>query len=373
MKKKYLQFFALIAFCFFISPINSQWKYPNADKIVEDVVITYKVEYDEPLTEEQKKSIRFQKGIIVYFNNDMLVEKTFTGKTGYTKMLIIDYNKGVYYSGNSYKTYKNLIVKDLITGNKDTKLESGIKENLLDISCDVYTKSTSTKKILTTKKFGIRYSKNYKCEGLLLKYMGRDISLGSYTVTATRIESLKLPKKLFSLNTYVIKTSEEQKRYNAEKKKEYDERKAQRKQLESEKIDTKAPNFYVRSIKNKKFKSKDLKDKIIVLNFWYTGCPPCKKEIPQLNKLKDEFKDKDVEFIAFALDQEYKIAEFLKSNPFNYDIVEDASWEADEFEIKAYPTNIIIDKDGKISYFKSSYRSDIYESMSYKIHKLLTP
>jgi peroxiredoxin len=201
--------------------------------------------------------------------------------------------------------------------------------------------------------------------------MGRDLTLGSYTVTASTIEYLKLPKKLYSLDKYVIKTREEYELDTNEKREEYAEKKAERKQQESEMIDTKAPRFSVRSINGKKFKSKDLADKIIVINFWFTNCPPCKKEIPQLNKLKEEFKDKNVVFLAFALDLEYKIDKFLKKNTFKYDIVEDARWITEKFDIKVYPTNIIINKDGAIAYYKSSYRADIYESMSYKINKLL--
>ena len=201
--------------------------------------------------------------------------------------------------------------------------------------------------------------------------MGRDLTLGSYTVTATRIESLQLPKKSYSLGKYVIKTNEERKREYDQRRKEYADKKVDRKQLESDKKGTKAPDFSARSINNKRFKSENLRDKIIVINFWFTSCPPCKKEIPQLNKLKEEFKGKDVQFIAFATDLEYKIDEFLKKTPFNYDIVEDARWVAEKFDIKAYPTNIIINKDGTFAYFKSSYKDDIYESMSYQIKKLL--
>ncbi|MDB2385436.1 redoxin domain-containing protein [Polaribacter sp.] len=363
MNKLYLKLILLITFCFSITSINSQWRYPEVTKLTDDVVVTYKVEYDEPLSEEQKQSYNYKKEIVVYFNNDFLVEKTFTGKTGYIKKMIINYNQGKFYTGYN----KRLIEHDLKPGKKATTLEKGVKESILDISCDVYTKSTSTKKILSTKKFGIRYSKNYKCEGFLLKYMGRDIKLGSYTVTATKIESSTLPENLYNLDNYSIKTYEEQKKYVTE----MEEKRTERKISESEKIDTEAPDFSARSMSGKKFKTKDLKDKILVINFWFVNCPPCKKEIPQLNKLKNEFKGKNVEFIAFALDEEYKIAKFIESNPFDYDIIDDATWAKERYEIEVYPTNIIVDKDGLIAYYKSGYKSDIYESMSYKINKLL--
>jgi peroxiredoxin len=371
MIKLLLKSILLITFCFIVTPIKSQWRYPNADKIEKDVIITYKVEYDNVLSEKQKKSISFKKDIIVYFNNNKLVEITFTGKNDHKKVEIIDYKKEKYYSGSIYKTYKRLIVEKLKPGKEVTKLENVRKENLLNISCDVYTKSNSTKKILTTKKFGIRYSKNYNCDGFLLKYMGRTPLLGTYTVTATKIEYVKVPKNLYRLYEYTITTKEEQELNSKKWRKKYEEKKVERKQIEYKKVGTKTLPFSARSITRKKIKSKDLLGKIIVVNFWYTNSYSFKKAIPQLNKLKKDFTGKNIEFLAFSRDLKYKIEEFLKTNTFNFDIVEDAGWLAEKFDVENYPTYIIINKQGIITYQKSGYIKDIYKSMSYQIDKLL--
>jgi len=352
---------------FVCSSIFSQLRYPTAHKIVNDVIITYEVKYDRILTEKEKQSSRFKKMIVVAFNNDMLLEKTFTSKLGYEKVLFIDYNKQKVYAGYSYNSTKSLIVLDYKNGKKVTNLERGKKEDILNISCDVYFKPNSVKKLLATKKFGIRYSKSFNADGFLLKYMGKDKYLGSYTVTATNIEYAKLPQNVFNLDQYTIKTRAEQKQYDAKRKEKLEKQKF----LESEKSGTKAPNFSVKDIFGKKFKSKDLKGKVIVLNFWFINCAPCKKEIPDLNKLKNDFKGKDVVFLALGLDEAYKIAKFRKTNPFNYNTVADSRWLADKFDVKVYPTNIVINKEGNISFFKSSYRKDIYDIMSYEIDKVL--
>ena len=305
--------------------------------------------------------------IVVAFNNDVLLEKTFTGKFGYEKIQFIDYNKSKSYSGYSTNNSKQLIVKNYKVGKRVTEIEIGKKEKILNINCDVYSKPNSFKKILTTKRFGIKYTKLFNCEGFLLKYMGKDKYLGSYTVTATKIEYSKLPENVFNLDLFTIKTEAELKQYTNE----YKERREKQKFLESKKIDTKAPNFTVKDIFSKKFKSKDLLGKVVVLNFWFINCSPCVKEIPELNRLKKDFKDKNVEFIALGLDEAYKIAAFKKKTPFKYNIVSDARWLTNKFDVKSYPTNIIIDKEGNISFYKYGFKNDIYDVMNYEINKVL--
>jgi thiol-disulfide isomerase/thioredoxin len=109
------------------------------------------------------------------------------------------------------------------------------------------------------------------------------------------------------------------------------------------------------SVSGKTFGSAELNGKVVVLNFWYTSCPPCLKEIPELNKLVEEFKGKDVVFLGLATDNKQKIEKFLKEKPFNYEIIPSAT----QFMFKflepdkegnlrtAFPTHIVVDRTGK--------------------------
>lgn len=94
-------------------------------------------------------------------------------------------------------------------------------------------------------------------------------------------------------------------------------------------------------------KSELLKDKIIVLNFWSTSCAPCIKEMPQLNKLVEKMKDKDVVFIALASNENKQdlINSFLPKHKFLYQIV---PIEGDDYNINVLPTHIIIGRDQKV-------------------------
>ena len=110
-----------------------------------------------------------------------------------------------------------------------------------------------------------------------------------------------------------------------------------------------APDFEANLLNGKKISSKEYKGKVIVLNFWFTGCGPCKQEIPDLNELVKKYKNKNVVFLACALDDDKELLKkYLKQNPFSYDIVPDAHKIVEEYKVSVYPTHIIVNKDGNI-------------------------
>jgi peroxiredoxin len=114
-----------------------------------------------------------------------------------------------------------------------------------------------------------------------------------------------------------------------------------------------APAFNVTSLNGKKFDLAALRGKVIVLNFWFTGCQPCVEEIPGLNDLVDKFKNKDVVFIAPTWDDVSPLQAFLKEHPFKYHIIPNAGYLIlgpynDGTENVAFPTHVVIDREGKI-------------------------
>lgn len=111
---------------------------------------------------------------------------------------------------------------------------------------------------------------------------------------------------------------------------------------------TSAPAFTATAIDGKTFDLTSLRGKTVVLNFWFVGCPGCDVEIPALNRLVAEFKDKDVVFLSFALDDKATLEKYLKQNPFHYATVATASTFSDKYGVTGYPTHIIIDKEGRI-------------------------
>jgi peroxiredoxin len=118
-----------------------------------------------------------------------------------------------------------------------------------------------------------------------------------------------------------------------------------------------APSFSVTSLEGKTFKLEDLKGKVVVLNFWFTTCPPCKEEIPKLNKIVEENKNRDVVFLGLAMDNAQKIQSFIKKNPFKYHLVPQgvqalfgdyAEKEKNGSMEIPFPTHIVINQEGEI-------------------------
>jgi thiol-disulfide isomerase/thioredoxin len=100
-----------------------------------------------------------------------------------------------------------------------------------------------------------------------------------------------------------------------------------------------------------KYDLKTLSNKIYVINFWFINCPPCRQEMPELNKVVEQYKEnKDVVFIAIALDTKYNIKQFLKTTPFNYNIVDDGKYYSDKYNVDGFPTHVIVGKDGLIKF-----------------------
>jgi peroxiredoxin len=93
-----------------------------------------------------------------------------------------------------------------------------------------------------------------------------------------------------------------------------------------------------------------LKDKIIVVDFWFINCGSCIKEIPDLNKLKSEYETEDIEWFAVTYDPKERVERFLDRIKFDYTIVPDSKHLTDRFDIRFYPTTLIIDENRKIVY-----------------------
>ena len=111
-----------------------------------------------------------------------------------------------------------------------------------------------------------------------------------------------------------------------------------------------------RDINNEKINTKKLAGKVLVLNFWFINCPPCVQEMPELNKIVEEYKnDSNVVFIAIALDDDYDVKQFLKKRPFKYNIIGGGKHIAGNYGVRSYPTHVVVSTDGKIHFSSTGY------------------
>lgn len=131
-------------------------------------------------------------------------------------------------------------------------------------------------------------------------------------------------------------------------------RKTEKRIIETSKIGTAFPDFNLIDLNGKPVTISQLRGKIIVLNFWFIGCAPCEMERPALNDLTKIYSNnEEVVFLAFARNEKEQLSKFLQDNPVHYNVVPtDKDYIKATFGINDYPTNIIVDRNGR--YFFNS-------------------
>lgn len=115
--------------------------------------------------------------------------------------------------------------------------------------------------------------------------------------------------------------------------------------------DKKTPDFSLQDLNGKKFELNQFKGKVIFLNFWATWCSPCKEEMPSMEVLHQQFKEK--KFILLAISVDYggqkSVKEFINKYQYTFPILLDPNGKTlDLFQVKGIPATFIIDKKGKM-------------------------
>ena len=114
------------------------------------------------------------------------------------------------------------------------------------------------------------------------------------------------------------------------------------------------PYFNLIDRDGKVIKTDNTIGKVVVFNFWFASCPPCIKEIPELNEVYEKYKDnKDIVFAAITFEKEERILKFQKKYNLKYPIVGKESAFSQEITRGAYPTNVIIKRDGTVQEYIS--------------------
>lgn len=111
------------------------------------------------------------------------------------------------------------------------------------------------------------------------------------------------------------------------------------------------PAFKGLTIDKKPFSGNELKNQIVVINFWFEKCPPCIAEMPELNKMVLKYKGSGVRFIGITHDLPNAAKKFQKRTGYRYEIISLTTEEIRKLNINhGFPSNILVGKDGKISY-----------------------
>jgi thiol-disulfide isomerase/thioredoxin len=114
-----------------------------------------------------------------------------------------------------------------------------------------------------------------------------------------------------------------------------------------------AADFKLNSVTGKEFSLQDLKGKFVLLDFWATWCAPCRRDLPAVEKLHQEFHRKGLVVLGVNGGEDSEtVNEFLLSSKLSYPILLTPDGGVmQSYRVSAFPTVVLIDADGKIVFY----------------------
>ncbi|MDO6773959.1 TlpA disulfide reductase family protein [Shewanella sp. 3_MG-2023] len=134
-----------------------------------------------------------------------------------------------------------------------------------------------------------------------------------------------------------------------------------------------APDFTLKNMQGENLKLSEQRGNIILINFWASWCGPCRKEMPVLQKLEDKYRDLGVAVWGVNVEQENQAGkDFLADLNLSFDIFFDETNSLSEtYDVKAMPTTVIVDRDGKVRYVFLGYQEGYEKKYAAAIKKLI--
>lgn len=113
-----------------------------------------------------------------------------------------------------------------------------------------------------------------------------------------------------------------------------------------------APDFELTDTTGKQHRLSDYRGKPVIINFWTTWCPPCREELPSMNRAWHQLEQEGIAMLAINMgEDEDTIFVFSADYPTDFPILMDLSGEViEQWPVKGLPTTYIVAPDGTLAY-----------------------
>ncbi|MEO0184455.1 MAG: TlpA disulfide reductase family protein [candidate division WOR-3 bacterium] len=132
-----------------------------------------------------------------------------------------------------------------------------------------------------------------------------------------------------------------------------------------------ANDFTLTSLDGNEYTLSKLTNQVVIVDFWATWCPPCKREIPHLIEIYDKYKDKGLIILGVSTEEKNTLETFSQQNKINYPILLGTNEVFQKFGVSSIPHTLFIDKKGKVRKVQIGYADELIPVFEALIDTLL--
>ena len=119
--------------------------------------------------------------------------------------------------------------------------------------------------------------------------------------------------------------------------------------LEADDAKRQTADFTLLDLQGKPWHLRDLKGKVVLVNFWATWCPPCRKEMPDLQALYDKYKEQGFLVLSISDEEASKVSPFIAERKITYPVLLDPGRKVnDAFIVEGIPKSFVYNREGKL-------------------------
>ena len=119
--------------------------------------------------------------------------------------------------------------------------------------------------------------------------------------------------------------------------------------LEADDAKRQSADFTLSDLQGKSWHLQDLRGKVVLVNFWATWCPPCRKEMPDLDALYNKYKDQGFVVLAISDEEAAKVSPYIAEHKVSYPILLDPGRKVnDAFIVEGIPKSFVYDRSGRL-------------------------
>jgi len=132
-----------------------------------------------------------------------------------------------------------------------------------------------------------------------------------------------------------------------------------------------APGWALQDEEGKTHSLSDYRGKIVVMDFWATWCGPCKRAMPGVQELHEQFKDRGVKVFGIDVWDDGDAAGYMEENDYTYGLLLDGDPVAERYNVTGIPTFYVIGFDGEIIFKKRGFQPSFEKQVAEKIEEYL--